>query len=164
MSFLDEDGRPTMVERAMVVTPECSMGAATPEVIEQVVAAQSALMEKYGTAEDRESAYEMIAAQKAEAEEADALAKERAALEAERAAFEKQKAAEEAKAQKAAEKEAERAAAAAAKAAEKEAERQAKAEQKKAEQAAKTVNSVIGQIGREASRQLIRGIFGALKR
>ena len=89
---------------------------------------------------------------------------ERAALEAERAAFEKQKAAEEAKAQKAAEKEAERAAAAAAKAAEKEAERQAKAEQKKAEQAAKTVNSVIGQIGREASRQLIRGIFGALKR
>ncbi|MCI8367763.1 MAG: DUF853 family protein [Eggerthellaceae bacterium] len=164
VSFLDEDGRPTMVERAMVVTPECSMGAATPEVIEQVVAAQSALMEKYGTAEDRESAYEMIAAQKAEAEEADALAKERAALEAERAAFEKQKAAEEAKAQKAAEKEAERAAAAAAKAAEKEAERQAKAEQKKAEQAAKTVNSVIGQIGREASRQLIRGIFGALKR
>ncbi len=164
VSFLEEDGKPAMVERALVVTPECSMGAASPEVVAQVLAAQEPLMVKYGTAEDRESAYELIAAQKAEAQEADALAKERAALEAERAAFEKQKAAEEAKAQKAAEREAQRAAAAAAKAAEKEAERQAKAEQKRAEQAAKTVNSVIGQIGREASRQLIRGLFGALKK
>jgi len=140
-------------------------------LLQQVVQAQAPLMEKYGTAVDRESAYELIVGQKAQAEEADALAQERAALEAERAAFEKQKAAEEEKAQKAAEKEAKAAAAAAAKeaerqakAAEKAAEREAKAAQKRAEQAAKTVNSVIGQIGCEASRQLIRGLFGALKK
>ncbi|WP_305296728.1 helicase HerA-like domain-containing protein [Parvibacter caecicola] len=171
VSFLDEEGKPAVVERALVVTPECSMGAADAAVLQQVVQAQAPLMEKYGTAVDRESAYELIAGQKAQAEEADALAQERAALEAERAAFEKQKAVEEAKAQKAAEKEAKAAAAAAAKeaerqakAAEKAAEQEAKAAQKRAEQAAKTVNSVIGQIGREASRQLIRGLFGALKK
>ncbi len=40
----------------------------------------------------------------------------------------------------------------------------AMAAQKKQEQAQKTLNSVIGQIGREASRQIIRGLFGALKK
>lgn len=171
VSFLDEEGKPAVVERALVVTPECSMGAADAAVLQQVVQAQAPLMEKYGTAVDRESAYELISGQKAQAEEADALAQERAALEAERAAFEKQKAAEEEKAQKVAEKEAKAAAAAAAKeaerqakAAEKAAEQEAKAAQKRAERAAKTVDSVIGQIGREASRQLIRGLFGALKK
>lgn len=50
----------------------------------------------------------------------------------------------------------------------KEAEKAAAAEERKAqkvqEQAVKQVSSVLGQIGREASRQIIRGIFGALKK
>ena len=164
VSCLDEDGKPSMVERAMVLAPECTMGAAHEETVQAAVDGHPELMAKLGGAVDRESAYEKLAAQAAEASQAAELAEERAKLEAERAAFEKQKADEEAKAAKAAAKEAARAQAAAEKAAAKEAERQARAEQKQREQVAKTVNSVIGQIGRETSRQLIRGLFGSLRR
>lgn len=160
ISLLNADGQPCVVERAKVLPPECKMGAASPETLEKVRQAQAALMEKYGQAIDRESAYEKIAAEKNAAAEADELAAQKAQLEKERAQFEKQKAAEEARAAKAAEKEAERAQ----KAAEKEAERAARAAEKQREQAMKTVSSVIGQIGRETSRQLLRGIFGGLRK
>ena len=164
VSCLDEDGKPCVVERAMVLAPECTMGAASPETVQAAIDNQPQPMAKYGTAVDRESAYEKLTSQAAEATQAAELAEERAKLEAERAAFEKQKADDEAKAAKAAAKEAARAQAAAEKAAAKEAERQAKAEQKQREQVAKTVHSVIGQIGRETSRQLLRGLFGSLRR
>lgn len=142
VSFLNEDGQPTVVERAKVLPPQCKMAAATDEVMTSVYAAQSDMMGKYGTAVDRESAYEIIEAQKANAQASAADDKE-----AEKAA--KEAAKQEEQMQKAAEKEAQRA---------------AKAEEKQREQMAKTVNSVIGQIGREAGRQIVRGIFGALKR
>lgn len=182
VSCLNEDGQPAVAERAKVLPPQCLMAAPSAETVEAVRAAGAPLMEKYGQAVDRESAYELINAARAEAAEADALAKEREALEAERAAFEKEKAAAEAKAQKEAEREAAAAAKAAereaakaeaaaqreaarlAREAEREAERAAKAEAKQREQMAKTVNSVIGQIGREAGRQLMRGLFGNLRR
>ena len=168
VSCLNEDGQPCVVERAKVLPPQCLMAAPSEETVEAVRAASAPLMEKYGQAVDRESAYELINAARAEAAEADALTKEREALEAERAAFEKEKAAaaakaaerEAAKAEAAAQREAERAA----REAEHEAERAAKAEAKQREQMAKTVNSVIGQIGREAGRQLMRGLFGNLRR
>lgn len=118
------------------------MAAADDAVIEQVLSDQKTLMDKYGQAIDRESAYELINKQELEQNDADDLAAEREALEKERAELEKQKA-----------KEAEKAAAAE--------ERKA---QKVQEQAVKQVSSVLGQIGREASRQIIRGIFGALKK
>ena len=139
--------------------------------LEAIGVAQAHLVEKYGEAIDRESAYEKLAAEKSAAAEADALAAERAQLEKERAEFEKQKAAEADRAAKAAAKEEERAAKAAEreaeraqKAAEKEAERAARAAEKQREQAMKTVSSVIGQIGRETSRQLLRGLFGNLRK
>lgn len=164
VSCLDAKGKPCVVERAMVIAPECTMGAADPRTVQGVLADQAPLMGRYGTAVDRESAYEKLATQAQEVSEAAALAEERAKLEAERAAFEKQKAAEEAKAAKAAEREAARAQAAAEKAAAKEAERQAKAEQKRQEQVMRTVGSIVGQIGRTTGNQLIRGIFGSLRR
>ena len=161
VSLLNEDGQPSIVERARVLPPECRMAAADAATLE----------EKYGEAIDRESAYEKLAAEKSAAAEADALAAERAQLEKERAEFEKQKAAEADRAAKAAAKEEERAAKAAEreaeraqKAAEKEAERAARAAEKQREQAMKTVSSVIGQIGRETSRQLLRGLFGNLRK
>ena len=43
-------------------------------------------------------------------------------------------------------------------------ERAARAAEKQREQAMKTVSSVIGQIGRETSRQLLRGLFGNLRK
>ena len=182
VSLLNEDGQPSIVERAKILPPQCLMAQASEESIAAVLEGQQALMEKYGEAVDRQSAYEMIAeAREVSAEEA-RLAAERAQLEKERAEFEAMKAKEEAKAQKDAEKAAERAEREAQKAAEKaakeaerariaaekeaakEAERRAKEEAKKRERAAKTVNSVIGQIGREAGRQLVRGLFNSLKR
>ena len=171
VSLLNEEGQPSVVERAKVLPPECNMGAASAETLTKVAEAQAQLVEKYGEAIDRESAYEKIAAEKSAAAEADELAAQKAQLEKERAEFEKQKAAEadraakaaakeEARAAKAAEKEAERAA----RAAEKEAERAARAAEKQRDQAMKTVSSVIGQIGRETSRQLLRGLFGNLRK
>ena len=171
VSLLNEDGQPCVVERARVLPPECRMGAADAATLEAIGVAQAKLVEKYGEAIDRESAYEKLAAEKSAAAEADALAAERAQLEKERAEFEKQKAAEADRAAKAAAKEEERAARAAEKeaeraqkAAEKEAERAARAAEKQREQAMKTVGSVIGQIGRETSRQLLRGLFGNLRK
>ena len=142
VSFLDAEGKPSVVEYAKILPPQCRMAAADDAVIEQVLSDQKTLMDKYGQAIDRESAYELINKQELEQNDADDLAAEREALEKERAELEKQKA-----------KEAEKAAAAE--------ERKA---QKVQEQAVKQVSSVLGQIGREASRQIIRGIFGALKK
>lgn len=142
VSFLNESGQPEVVEKAKVLPPQCKMAAATPETMAAVYAAQSELMDKYGTAVDRESAYEMLsasAAEEASSGEDDAATKKAA-------------------------KEAEAAEAKAAKQAEKEAERAAKAQQKQMDQVTKTVSSIVGQIGREAGRQLVRGLFGSLKR
>ena len=169
--LLNEEGQPSIVERARVLPPECRMAAADAATLEAIGVAQAHLVEKYGEAIDRESAYEKLAAEKSAAAEADALAAERAQLEKERAEFEKQKAAEADRAAKAAAKEEERVAKAAEreaeraqKTAEKEAERAARAAEKQREQAMKTVSSVIGQIGRETSRQLLRGLFGNLRK
>ncbi len=167
VSLLDEEGRPSVVQRAKVLPPECSMGAAPPETMAAALEAAAPLAAKYGQAIDRESAYELIAGERAAAAEADALAAERKALERERAAFEAQRAAEDAQAQKAAERERERLAKEAERArvaAAKEAERAAREAERQRAQAAKAASSVLGQIGREAGRQLVRGLFGALKR
>ncbi len=167
VSLLDEEGRPSVVQRAKVLPPECSMGAAPPETMAAALEAAAPLAAKYGQAIDRESAYELIAGERAAAAEADALAAEREALERERAAFEAQRAAEDAQAQKAAERERERLAKEAERArvaAAKEAERAAREAERQRAQAAKAASSVLGQIGREAGRQLVRGLFGALRR
>ena len=94
VSFLDDDGRPSIVQRARVLFPACRMAAADADLIEQVLDSQTELDEKYGTAVDRESAYEMIN-QARETEAANAqLAAEREAFEKERAAFERERAKE----------------------------------------------------------------------
>jgi len=160
VSLLNEEGQPSVVERAKILPPQCLMARASDANIAAVLEAQSTLQEKYGVAVDRESAFEMIAEEKEASEEEARLAAERAQLEKERAEFEAMKAKEAEKA----EKEAEKAAAKAAKEAEKAAERAAKEEQKRRDRMAKTANSIIGQVGREAGRQLIRGLFGSLKK
>lgn len=142
VSFLDAEGKPCIVECAKILPPQCRMAAADAAVVDEVIAAQSALMDKYGQAVDRESAFELISKQAEALEDEAQSAAEEAEREVEKAAEAKQKA-----------KEAEKAAAAE--------ERKA---QKAQEQAMKQVGSVLGQIGREASRQIIRGIFGALKK
>ena len=66
VSFLDEKGRPEVVERAMVRPPFSRMGPVTPEERKETIAA-SLINGRYEKVIDRESAYEMLKA-RAEAE------------------------------------------------------------------------------------------------
>ncbi len=97
ISFLDEKGIPTMVQRAMVIAPACSMGSA-PDDVKQAVIATDVLKGRYADAVDRESAYELLAARAQEfaaaQEHAEQLAADQKA--AELAAREEAKAAEKA--------------------------------------------------------------------
>ena len=59
VSFLDEKGRPSMVERAFVVPPGSQLGPLTEAEREQALK-QSPFFSKYQNAVDRESAYEKL--------------------------------------------------------------------------------------------------------
>lgn len=147
VSFLNEDGQPEVVERAKILPPQCLMAAASETDLKAALDAQADLMEKYGEAVDRESAFEQLS------EEAERLAEERAALEKEKAELEKLKAKEAAKAEREAEKAAER---------------EARAREKQQEQMMKGIGKIAGQIfgtfGREATRQITRNLFGGRRR
>lgn len=145
VSFLDEKGIPSIVERAKILPPQSLMGAAEAEYVNQLIATSEFDL-KYRTPVDRESAYEIIvkanaeleAQKQAEAEELEAQKEAEAAqkqAEKEAAAAEKQKAKEEAAAAKAAEKEA----AKAAREAEKEAEKKKNVVKRAATNAASSV-------------------------
>ena len=97
VSFLDEKGAPSMVERAKILFPLSQIGAITDDQRAQIIK-QSRLWGRYDNPVDRESAYEILTAATAEAErkKAEIAAEEEAA----------KKAAAEAKEQAKAEKEA----------------------------------------------------------
>lgn len=59
ISFLDEKGRPNMVERGIVFPPASRLGPLTPEERQAQIAA-SPLTATYAQAVDRESAYEIL--------------------------------------------------------------------------------------------------------
>lgn len=182
VSFLDEKGAPCVVENAKILPPQCLMAAADQSVIDACVANQASLATKYSVAYDRESAYEMIEAEREAAAAQAALDAEREALEAERAKLEAERAKAEAKAQAEREKEEarrlkelERQAEAARRELEKEAERRAREAQKEAErqarerakqeeqfrrQVAKTAGDLLNDIGKNVGQRIIRGIFG----
>lgn len=60
VSFLDEKGVPGVVERAMILPPHSQIGPITPEQRSAGIAASVDLAKAYGTAIDRESAYERL--------------------------------------------------------------------------------------------------------
>ena len=190
VSFLDEDGIPTVVERAKILPPQSLMGPAEANAVANAVAADEFNL-KYRESIDRESAYEIITAANEElerkrAEEAEAAAAEKQRLKDE-AAAEKQRLKEEAAAEKQRLKEE----AAAQKAAEKEAAAKKKVAQRAVTNAASSVaaslstnlvNSVLGgrqksakaiagqaaknalsSVARSGSNAIIRGLFGTKK-
>ena len=59
VSFLDEKGRPNIVERAYVLPPASRIGPITPEERQAIIAA-SPVAGTYEKAVDRESAYEKL--------------------------------------------------------------------------------------------------------
>ncbi len=75
VSFLDEKGQPSVVERAMVLPPKSRIGGITPDERREAIRG-SVLYGTYEKAVDRESAYEML---KKRAEEAARAAEEAAA-------------------------------------------------------------------------------------
>ncbi len=174
VSFLDEDGIPTVVERAKILPPQSLMGPAEANAVANAVAADEFDL-KYRESIDRESAYEIITAaneelerKRAEEAEAEAAEKQR---QKEEAAAEKQRQKEAAAAEKlrlkeeaAAEKQRLKEEAAAQKAAEKEAAAKKKVAQRSVTNAASSVaaslstnlvNSVLG--GRQKSAKAIAG-------
>ena len=190
VSFLDEDGIPTIVERARILPPQSLMGEATQSAISALINGTE-LDQKYRESVDRESAYEIITranieleAQRAKEAEEEAARK---AAEKEALAAEKAAAKEKAAAEKAAAKEA----AAAAKAAQKAADKKKKVAQQAVSNAASSVvssvssnivNSVTGgkttsastiakraarnalsSVMRSGSSAIIRGLFGIKK-
>ncbi len=66
VSFLDEKGAPSVVQRAKVLFPLSQIGAITPEQRSAIIRS-SRLMGKYDTMIDRESAYEQLVRESEEA-------------------------------------------------------------------------------------------------
>lgn len=192
ISFLLEDGTPSIVQRAKVIAPACSMNAA-PADAKLYITQNDSMATKYSATVDRESAYEtlnanMIAAQKA-AEDAKAAAEEAKRLEAEQAEEEKARIAAEKEAEKqrlAEERQAEREAKAAqlqaereAREAQRQAEREAKEAAKKAEAEEKAhlkqeeadrkartkfIDAALTSASRSLGTSVARGILGLLKK
>lgn len=140
ISFLDEEGKPGIVERAIVLPPQSSMGTLDLAVRLQLIF-RSSLKDKYGVAVDRESAYELLQArvaksQAADSEEAERLEKQRKWQEQENKKTENKQG----KVQKSGGGY----------------QRQTPME--------KATNAIVTTIGREVSRSLVRGILGSLKK
>lgn len=155
VSVLDEKGAPSVVARTRIRPPDSRLGPATDAERAQCMAT-SAVKGVYDTAIDRESAEEVLAARRGEADRAAADAKLAEAR---------------AKTDAAAAKEAEKAAAAREKA---EAREQARHDRERAAPARRTSNrqtpmealtkSVLRTAGSTLTRELLRGVLGGLKR
>ncbi|MBQ5987641.1 MAG: DUF853 family protein, partial [Clostridia bacterium] len=156
VSFLDEKGRPNIVERCTILPPQSMMGIIDDERRKSEIMADE-LYGKYDDAVDNESAYEILtgkaqeeAEQKAEAERAEAEQKERERQEKEEAKAKEKAEKEEAKAKAQAEKEALR--------------EKAKKKKKTSSALGKVASSAASSIGRQVGNSLFRGLLGTLKK
>jgi len=154
VSVLDPKGVPTMVQKAGILPPRSSMNIADDAVLRTAIA-ESPLLEKYQETLDRESAYEILTQQYADAEAAEAKAKEEAEKAAAQAELDKERE-KLAKERERLEKEKERAKARKTSS--------GSSVRRKNSAAGKVVNSAANTIGRELGKQLIRGLFGNLSK
>ena len=140
LSLLEEDGSPSMVQRALIVPPHGHIGAIAPEQRQEVMAA-SLVAGHYEQIIDRESAEEVLAAR---AQAVVAAADQAAATEA--AARQAEQAAKPAARPKAAPQQ-----------------RQAKAPARRNDSMAETLGkSVIRAVGSQAGRSIARGLLGTI--
>jgi DNA double-strand break repair helicase HerA and related ATPase len=163
VTVMDPDGAPTPVAWTRMRAPQ-SLMAPTPEEVLRPGIAASALMAKYGTAIDRDSAREMLAR---------ALAAGTQQAEAERQAAESQARAEaQPKADVQAQREAERSAREQARLdaqAQRDAERGSRSQSSRRQQDKGLLGEIVGstafrQVARSATTQIIRSIFGTARR
>ena len=176
VSFLGDDGSPTPVERSFILPPQSRMGGVSDEERAQALR-NDGIGDRYDTPVDRESAYEILAARAEETEAEQA-----------REAAEKQAAKEAAAAEKAAQREA----AAAQREADRKKQKTLSTAQRITSSAAKSAttsvisstirrstskklgvgqravnsafNSIVGNVGREISGSIVRGIFGTFSK
>ena len=163
VSFLDEEGVPSVAERAFILPPQSLMGPAEERAVQSLIVSDEFDL-KYRENVDRESAYEILVRANEELElrrrqEAEAAAAEKQRLK-EEAQAERQRLKEEAAAEKqrqreaaAAEKQRLKEEAAAQREAEKEAERRKKTFQRAASNAASSV-------ARSVSSNIVNSIIG----
>lgn len=69
VSFLDDQGRPNIVQRASIVPPQSKIGPISAQAREEIMA-RSPMQKKYGASFDRFSAYESLSMEKAPESEA----------------------------------------------------------------------------------------------
>lgn len=166
VSCLDEEGIPTMVERALILPPQSRMGQADADVIQKNILVDEFDL-KYRESIDRESAYELIMQAQEELEAEKQRQKEEEAAEKQRlkeeAAAEKQRLKEEAAAEKqrlkeeaAAEKQRQKEEAAA----EKQRQKEAAAKKKVLERAATNAAS---SVARSMSTNMVNSVLGGRK-
>jgi len=141
VSFLDEKGRPSIVERCTILPPQSMMGMIDDERRKSEIMADT-LYGKYDEPVDNESAYEILTGKAEQEAKEKADAEEQAAAEREREKQEK----EAAKAKEKAEKE------------------QAKKKKKTSSALGKVASSAANSIGREVGKSLYRGLLGTLKK
>lgn len=144
VSFLDEKGAPSIVERASIICPESLMAPAPTDKIRSIIS--SSPMTKYDKSIDNETAYEVLEKEKIKDAELKKLEEERLAFEKEKAEYEKEK-------KKLEEKEQRRI--------EKEIERKRLLDERKAE---RRKTRIEGEIIKAGTQFLKRGILGMLKR
>ncbi len=178
VSMLDEEGRPSVVEKAMILPPQSKMGTIPDEVRFDVMAC-SEMGARYDTVIDRYSAYEDLTHQQdlekeaaiQEAERAEALRQEEArlkeaekeaeiqrkTLEKQRVEYERKLAQEAAAAERRRQQELRR-----------QAEEQRKAEERKRKEYERLWNrassSFVSSIGRQLGNSIFRGILGGKKK
>jgi DNA helicase HerA-like ATPase len=153
VSFLDEKGVPTPVERALVVPPESLVGPIAPEERSRLRLA-SPLHDHYREAQDQESAYELLLQRAADAAAAAETAKREAEAAKQAEALAKQEASEQQRLERAEQRTQERDAARAAATAAREKERLLLS------LAGEAGNLFGGRTGRSIARGLMGGILG----
>ena len=144
VSMLDEEGRPTVVERAMIVPPHSLIGTLDP-LKRRTLIENSPFFYKYNEVVDKESAYEMLKskvehqAQQIEAEKnAVLLEKEKRSQELEELKLQRERARTEREIQR--------------------------AKEKNASQVTKMAKSFLGTMSSSIGREIARGVFGSLLR
>ena len=163
VSFLDDKGIPTMVERASILPPQSLFGPADVNKVKTLIVTDEFDL-KYNKAVDRESAYEVINKAteelKKQQEEAAAQAEADKQRAQEEAAAERQRLKDEAAAEKAAAREATAAEKAAAREAAAEEKQNAKEAAAKSKMAQRAVTNAASSVASSISSNLINSITG----
>jgi len=144
VSMLDQEGRPSIVERAMIYPPHSIIGTITPEKRQELIT-NSPFYYKYDQIVDKESAYELLKAKMNAQNEQIKMIQE--AKEQEKAILQQNKEAERLR------KEQEKL--------DRERERTAK---KNTSEIQKMAKSFMGTMSSSIGREIARGIFGSLTR